>query len=410
MEDLSGIEEFSTEGWPVLTQELFAKVSNNREYSEDVREFYSSGGSKRVVLSPEDQRLVLEGYAETLREAGLRPDDVAINWGAPKEKDHMSQWVYEKGTEIIGAETVNESNAEDFEDYRDRWEEVTALLSLPRMLKSSGEQIQEEFGDLKETFPNLEHSITAGDIMPEELRDWIETNYGIKSRNFYAGTEIGGAAAEIEDGVYKPTNPNLILELLDEDAEMDSETGEVSEQDVYRLEELSPGETVTGPLLATMPLREQQPLIRYRIGDVWEVTGTEEAPEMKFKGREDDVIMFSGANVYPEEINNAIGDDYKLVVSENDGFVKLNFFTPGNWRSEEIVDQLAEQNKVFGDWYQSGSMPIEAKSYSSRDELEEMLEEYEIPRDSDGRPEIIEEGAKTNRIAFEDSYNSQFNQ
>jgi len=92
-------------------------------------------------------------------------------------------------------------------------------------------------------------SLTAGDVMSESLRDWIETKYGLDVVNFYAGTEFGAAATEVEPGVYEPTNPNLTLEILDEDTEV-GENGEVSETDVYNIQDLNPKQQVTGPILS----------------------------------------------------------------------------------------------------------------------------------------------------------------
>jgi len=41
---------------------------------------------------------------------------------------------------------------------------------------------------------------------------------------------------------------------------------------------------------------------------------------MSFEGREDNVILYSGANLYPEEIDDAVRNladqDWKLVVAE----------------------------------------------------------------------------------------------
>jgi len=63
----------------------------------------------------------------------------------------MSRWCFDNGTYFID-EVVNNSVADSFDDYRDRWDEVTVLQSMPRMLKSIGQQIEDEYGELKTSF------------------------------------------------------------------------------------------------------------------------------------------------------------------------------------------------------------------------------------------------------------------
>jgi len=92
--------------------------------------------------------------------------------------------------------------------------------------------------NLKNEFPNLKMSLTAGDVMSESLRDWIETKYGLDVVNFYAGTEFEPQQQQVEPGVYEPTNPNLTLEILDEDTEV-GENGEVSETQMFTISKTS---------------------------------------------------------------------------------------------------------------------------------------------------------------------------
>ena len=386
----ANVEGFSVEGENLTSQEELGRESRNREYGEDALVFYSSGGGKKIGLSPADQELLIEGFEETFREAGVIESDVPANWGAP-DPEHMSQWSFREGTQFM-QDNVDDSVADPLErGYNPEWEDVTVLLSMPRPLKSVGEKLQEEYGNLEELFPNARMSLTSGDTMPESLRTWIEQNYGIRAKNFYAGTEIGMAGVEVENGVYKPTNPNLILEILDEDAEV-GEEGQIDEEDIYRLEELDVGQRVSGPIAVSAPLREELPFTRYRVGDVWTAWRSDEGVRMSFEGREDNVILYSGANLYPEEIDDAVRDiadvDWKLVPAEEDDYVNLNFYLPGGYIPEEELEaSLAENNKTYGSWRITDAMELNVSIFDPENwrALEEELEEkYELPRDDDG--------------------------
>jgi|GEM_PF-569785 phenylacetate-coenzyme A ligase PaaK-like adenylate-forming protein len=399
----------------IVSQEKLGRVSRNIDYEDNVKVFYSSGGSKQIGFTPQDLDVLRSGFEQTFREAGMIPEDVAVNWGAPEGTPHMSRWCFDNGTYFID-EVVNNSVADSFDDYRDRWDEVTVLQSMPRMLKSIGQQIEDEYGELKNEFPNLKMSLTAGDVMSESLRDWIETKYGLDVVNFYAGTEFGAAATEVEPGVYEPTNPNLTLEILDEDTEV-GENGEVSETDVYNIQDLNPKQQVTGPILFSVSHREALPFTRYRGGDIWTVWGAENGPRMSFEGREDNVILYSGANLYPEEIDDAVRNladqDWKLVVAEKDDAVSLDFYLPEKYVDEtDLADSIAEQNDTFNVWRDTGSgtaTEINSQTFESWKNLEKLLEEkYELPRDDQGNIDLINDlngnNLKRKRIGFDQSY------
>jgi len=73
---------------------------------------------------------------------------------------------------------------------------------------------------------------------------------------------------------------------------------------------------------------------------------------MSFEGREDNVILYSGANLYPEEIDDAVRNladqDWKLVVAEKDDAVSLDFYLPEKYVDEtDLADSIAEQNDTF---------------------------------------------------------------
>ncbi len=380
------------------------------EEKEDVVSFWTSGGSKEIrYRKGNDVELLREGYERAFQEL-MDESDIIAGLGSP-DPDHMSQWCLRKGTGF--AEDTISSSVPEFWDADDRWDEATVMISMPRSLKSVGEDIQqnEEYGDLQDEFPNLRLCLGAGDVMRDNVREWIEENYDVEARNAYFGTEPGAVAVEVEKDVYKPTNPNLILEILDENAEV-GENGEISEEDVYTVhpfDELEPGEEVTGPLLITTPLREEMPLTRYRNNDTLKFRGTEQGPRGTFTGREDNVILGAGANIYPSEIDAVIDQEHKRVVSEENGFVNLNFYLGEEYIDpEELTKSLGEENTIFGAWQSTGSINVRTEEYNSVDELEKMLEEeYNLPTDEDGDIEILNDlkgkSLKGKKTAFDDS-------
>ena len=72
-------------------------------------------------------------------------------------------------------------------------------------------------------------------------------------------------------------------------------------------------EGARGELVLTHLLREAQPLVRFRTGDVIAVTGTgacacgRRAPRFRVLGRSDDMVVVRGVNVFPSAVGGVIG-------------------------------------------------------------------------------------------------------
>ena len=412
MSSISRIEGFSTRGKNITSQEDLTRTSSNKNYGKDVTVFYSSSGGKQIGYSSDDIELLKEGFRMAFRELGVSEGHKVVNWGAPEGTPHMSRWCIENATDFTKG-TVNSSVADDFEDYMEASREANVLISSPRTFKSKGRRIREEYGDLDEVFQAIEMCIGSGDIVTEGNKNWVNQNYGVPLKGAYFGTEPGAVAVEEQPGVYRQVNPNLILEILEEGAEVD-EGGEVSEEDVHFLEDLDEGESVTGPMLFSAPLREVVPLERYRNGDVWTAWGADKEYgfEMRFEGREDNVILYSGANVNPRELHNAVGmDGGKAVVSEEDDYVQLNFYLPNEYIEEEkLLDNIAEQNKTVRDWKEEGAMRLRTETFDPEnwEMLEnDLKEEYDLARDDDEDTilfnDLRRKTPKWQRVAFDRS-------
>lgn len=401
------------ENEPILRQTALQEQTAETDYGDDVLVFYSSGENPKMVpYSRRDQERAAEAMARTFRLSGMDEDDVVLNLGAPAETNHQSGWGITYGSEAIGATVINESVQDfDADAVRDRWEDVTVVMSLPRMLHALGEKIEAQYGDLDEQFPNAEIAITSGDIFPDSLRDRVNEQWGFDTPyNFYAGAEMSAVAGEERArGDMIQTSDELYLELLDPDAAVDEDTGRAPEDAITPVYDVD--EPTTGPVLISAPERELLPFIRYRVGDVLTAVPADDEPRLIFEGREDRVINLSGCMVYPREIDDAVysytdqGDeaaddtlrDWRAVATVEDDYPVLNMHISGE-ADEDFAPYLAEENGSVHAWYDSGAIKIRQQGYESADELAAQLDEYDLDVD------LLADDQKATRVGFDASY------
>jgi len=55
----------------IVSQEKLGRVSRNIDYEDNVKVFYSSGGSKQIGFTPQDLDVLRSGFEQTFREAGM---------------------------------------------------------------------------------------------------------------------------------------------------------------------------------------------------------------------------------------------------------------------------------------------------------------------------------------------------
>ncbi len=389
---------------PIMTQTDIQDKTGETMYSDDVTVFYSSGDRPKMIpYSTQDQEQIAQVMATTFRLAGLDEDDVVLNLGAPPASNHQSGWGITHGSRTAGATVINES-IEDFMEpsVRDRWDEVTTVMSLPRMLPSLGDRVESMYGDLEDLFPNVERAITAGDAFPQRLRDRVKEQWGFdEAYNFYAAAEMSAVAGEDREGSdMVQTNDGLYIEILDPDAEIDPDTGRAPEDAITAIYDIDG--SVSGTGLFSAPDRELLPFIRYRAGDVITAYPAEDGPRIRFEGREDRVINLSGAMVYPREIEDAVHSydataDWRAVVTEEDEYPVLHIYVEGE-AEDDIVPYLAEENTSVHAWYDAGGIKIRQHGYTSQDELAEFLDQYDLDVD------LLGDDMKTTRIGFDASY------
>ena len=149
----------------------------------------------------------------------------------------------------------------------------------------------------------------------EEARKRIEDTFGLCAHDIYGMSELYGPGVGIEceekNGLHV-WGDEFLVETINPD------TGDV----------LEPGKE--GELVFTMLSREAMPLLRYRTRDLSRVFEEECScgrchPRIqRIKGRSDDMLIVSGVNVFPSQVEHvlmnipSLGDQYQIIVSHKE--------------------------------------------------------------------------------------------
>ncbi len=164
----------------------------------------------------------------------------------------------------------------------------------------------------------------GGEPCSDELMDRINTRLGYKAhgggmRRCYGLTEMGGPIAmdcENGSGIHIWAD-HYLAEVLDPETHEDVEKGQ-------------PGELVISNLSF-----EVMPLLRYRTGDNVVIStdtcecGRTHPRIVQFVGRLDDMILVSGTNVYPSQVehillnHDELSENWQLVVGDKKGLHTL---------------------------------------------------------------------------------------
>jgi phenylacetate-CoA ligase len=158
----------------------------------------------------------------------------------------------------------------------------------------------------------LELGLFGGEPWTSEMRTALDRDLGISAVSFYGLSEMCGPGVaaeclEVRDGLHV-NEDHFLVEVLD------PETGEA-------LPEGSDGE-----LVFTTLLKEAQPLIRYRTGDIGSLTtepcacGRTLSRIAALRGRLDDTLIVRGVNLFPSTVETLllgveeVAPHYRLIV------------------------------------------------------------------------------------------------
>ncbi|MFN2114618.1 MAG: phenylacetate--CoA ligase family protein [Anaerolineae bacterium] len=176
----------------------------------------------------------------------------------------------------------------------------------------------------------------------EEARQKLEAVFGIRAYDCYGMSELYGPGVAVEcseqNGLHIWSD-EFLAETIDPETQ----------------EPLPPGEL--GEMVFTMLTREAMPLLRYRTRDlariVWDECpcGRTHPRIMRISGRDDDMLIVGGVNVFPSQIEEVLmsvpelGDQYEIIV-DRDLLDKLSVrveVAPGqDWTSAPLAGKVAE--------------------------------------------------------------------
>ena len=193
---------------------------------------------------------------------------------------------------------------------------ITAIHCTPSYPAVLERVIAEHFPGLKPRDLGLKLGLFGGEAGLDQpaFRKRLEATWGFKVRNANYGvsdvlTIIAGQSEHTQD-LHFMAGDVLYPELIE------SETG--------RRKPLPDGET--GELVLTHLMRECQPLVRFRTGDVVTITETGPthdgitAPRFRVVGRADDMVVVRGLNMFPAMVQGvvnqfpALSGEYRIML------------------------------------------------------------------------------------------------
>lgn len=206
---------------------------------------------------------------------------------------------------------------------------TTALVCTPSYALQIYDKAKEVDIDLKKT--TLRLGFFGAEPWSDTMREEIEENLGILATDNYGLSEVIGPGFSGEC-IYKNglhiAEDHFIPEIIN------PETGEVLEPEQ------------TGELVITTLTKEAIPIIRYRTRDITSLNyeqckcGRTHVRMKKVKGRNDDMLIIKGVNVFPSQIETAIiGIEgvlpYYLIIVNKKG------------RLDTIEVQIEVEQKIF---------------------------------------------------------------
>ena len=313
---------------------------------EVVRIHASSGTTGKPITGPytaEDLEQWIECMARNLWAAGIRKEDMVQNaYGHGLFTGGLG---FHQGAAAIGCTLVptgagmTERQITIMQDFKS-----DVLFCTPSYALTIAERAEEMKIDIKKL--SLRVGVFGAEPWTEGMRQEIEERMGIKAQEAYGLTELCG--------------PGVAYDAADQNGLYINEDFFLAEVvDPQTLEPLPEGEK--GELIFTSLQRRAMPMIRYRTKDItrlWREPGYEGRTFMrmdKIYGRSDDMLIISGVNVFPSQIEallleiEEVEPQYRMVVSKK-GYLdhlsvqvegKKEIYEAGKDRRHEIEGKIA---------------------------------------------------------------------
>ena len=271
---------------------------------ELVRVHASSGTTGKPITGPytaDDLEQWTDCMARNMTAAGVRSSDIVQNaYGYGLFTGGLG---FHQGATKIGATVVPTSSGQTerqitiMQDFRS-----TVLFSTPSYALTIAEKAAQMGVDMK-SLP-LRVGVFGAEPWTVEMRKEIEVRMGIKAHEAYGLTELGGPGVafdcEAQDGYLHVNEDHILIEIID------PVTGEV----------LPLGQK--GELVFTAIQRQAMPLLRYRTRDITSIKrekcscGRTLVKMEKVYGRSDDMLIISGVNVFPSQVESLLLDQKEV--------------------------------------------------------------------------------------------------
>ncbi len=318
--------------------------------AEVVRVHASSGTTGKPITGPytkEDLQQWGECMARNLWAAGTRPEDVVQNaYGYGLFTGGLG---FHQGIETLGCVEVPTSSGLTerqitlMQDFK-----TNVLTSTPSYALTMAERAEEMNVNIKKL--PLRVGVFGAEPWSQSMRQEIEERMGIDAMEAYGLTELGGPGVafdcEAKDGLH--INEDYYLaEIVDPDT----------------LEPVPRGEK--GELIFTSLQRRAMPMLRYRTKDITRLRkekcscGRTLVRMDKVYGRTDDMLIISGVNVFPSQVESLLLDfdevepQYVLVVRKK-GYLdhltirveaKREIYEAGPEKEAEVENKIARHIK-----------------------------------------------------------------
>ncbi len=256
----------------------------------------TTGRPLRWLDTAEDWDAFLRGWAEVYRGAGVTENDLvfcAFSFGP-----YVSHWSGIEGVRSIGALALSGGGMHSEQRLQAILENrCTVLVCTPTYALhlaevAAGLGLELAASDIRITI----HAGEPGASVPNVKRR-IEAAWGARCFDHAGATEVGPWAfdCQAEDGAIHLNEREFLIEVID------SNTG------------AAVTEGVRGELVITTLARAGMPVLRYRTGDLVELTTapctcgrTLARIKGGVLGRADDMLTVRGVNLYPSAIDNLI--------------------------------------------------------------------------------------------------------
>jgi phenylacetate-CoA ligase len=316
--------------------------------AEVVRIHASSGTTGKPITGPytaDDLEQWAECMARNLYAAGVRSNDIVQNaYGHGLFTGGLG---FHQGASKIGATVIPTSSGQTERQVAIMQDFGTTVIcctpSYALTIAEKGQQMGVNFKNLR-----LRVGIFGAEPWTTEMRKEIEERLDIKAHEAYGLTELMGPGVAFDcaaqDGYLHINEDHVLAEIVD------PVTGEV----------LPEGKR--GELVFTAIQRQAMPLLRYRTRDITSlkrekcVCGRTLIKMEKVYGRTDDMLIISGVNVFPSQIESLLLDEkdiepqYVIIVRKK-GYLdtlevnveaKPEVYQAGQNKMEEVEKRVEE--------------------------------------------------------------------